>query len=271
LLLAHFTDLHFGCEDKSAIAAAERYVIEHKPDAVVVTGDISKDGLASELEAACAWMRALPAPVILTPGNHDVPYYEPIGRLLYPWTRIRRAARGIRTEAWHTQDWSIVPVNTARAWQLRANWAQGAISRGQTAIAGAELQKAAPGALRIIMTHHPLDWPNDAPIKGETIGGLRGLEALTNSGAELFLSGHLHFASARMFGTRALSVCSGTLSQRVRHEPPAFTAIRRPTPDVIEIEVLHVVQSRAETASKRAFSLTAPGGADAPAEIHASG
>lgn len=269
MLLAHFTDLHFGCEHRVAIDAAARYVEEQRPDLVIVTGDISQDGLKSELEAACEWMRALPSPVILTPGNHDVPYYEPLGRVFYPWRRFRQAAHGIRTDAWHTPEWSVVPVNTARGWQLRPNWAQGAISRGQTAMAGAELQKAAPGALRIVITHHPLDWPNDAPIKGATIGGMRGLQALTNAGAELFLSGHLHFAHARLFGTRALCVSSGTLSQRLRHEPPAFTAIRHPEPDVIEVEVLHVREARAESAAKRSFRLRAPAGVDSPAEIHA--
>lgn len=268
--LVHLTDLHFGCEDKAALAAASRYIAETKPDAVVITGDISKDGLQSELDDACAWMRGLETPVMLTPGNHDVPYYNMVGRCLYPWARFRRAARGIRTEAWHGPDWSIVPVNTARGWQLRLNWAQGAISRGQTALAGAELQKAAPEALRIVITHHPLDWPNDAPIKGATIGGMRALEALTNAGAELFLSGHLHFASARLFGTRALTITSGTLSQRVRHEPCAFTVIRLPAPRTIEAEVIHINQGRCETASIRQFRLESRAAADAPAEVHAA-
>lgn len=269
--LAHFTDLHFGCEDVAALKAAARYVHEAKPDAVIITGDISRDGLQSELNNACAWMRELPAPVLLTPGNHDVPYYNFIGRALAPWARFRRAAQGIRVDAWHTPDWSIVPVNTARGWQLRANWAQGAISRGQIAVAGAALQKAAVGALRIVMTHHPLDWPNDAPIKGVTIGGVRGQEKLIDSGAELFLSGHLHFASARLIGTRALSITSGTLSQRVRHEPCAFTAIRRPAPDTIEVEVLHVVQGLAETATKRQFQLETLPLVGEPTDMHAAG
>ena len=267
--LVHLTDLHFGCEDKDALHAAAKYVAEHKPDAVIVTGDISKDGLKTELEAACEWMRALAAPVMLTPGNHDVPYYEMIGRLLYPWDRYHSAAHGIHTQAWHTSDWSIVPVNTARAWQFRLNWAQGEISRGQTAIAGAELQRAAPGALRIVITHHPLDWPNDAPIKGLTRGGQRGLEKLIDSGAELFLSGHLHFASARLVGTRALSITSGTLSQRVRHEPCAFTVVRRPSPRTIETEVIHVVQGVCSTATTRRFALAELPALDQPAEIHA--
>jgi 3',5'-cyclic AMP phosphodiesterase CpdA len=265
----HLTDLHFGCEDKTALKAVEKFIASRNPDAVIVTGDISKDGLATELQAACDWMRGLSAPVMLTPGNHDVPYFEMWGRLAYPWTRFNTAAEGLQTEAWHTPDWSIVPVNTARAWQFRLNWAQGEISRGQTAIAAAELQKAAPGALRVVITHHPLDWPNDAPIKGITRGGTRGLHRLTDAGAELFLSGHLHFASARLFETKALSIVSGTLSQRVRHEPCAFTVIRRPERKVIEAEVVYIKQGVAETASVRQFRLDSPLEPGVPAVVHA--
>lgn len=267
--LVHLTDLHFGCEDRQSLNAAAKFIDERKPDAVIVTGDISKDGLQSELDDACAWMRSLGVPAMLTPGNHDVPYYEMWGRLFSPWDRIRRAQHGLQVDAWHTPAWSIVPVNTARAWQFRMNWAQGEISRGQTAIAAAELQKAAPGALRIVITHHPLDWPNDAPIAGVTRGGVRALRKLADAGAELFLSGHLHFASARPFETRALSVTSGTLSQRLRHEPCAFSVIRRPAPDIIETEVVHIVQGVCRTASVRQFKLNAPALPGAPAEVHA--
>jgi 3',5'-cyclic AMP phosphodiesterase CpdA len=269
LQLVHLTDPHFGCEDVEALAAAKRYIAEHHPDAVIVTGDISTDGLQHELDAACEWIRGLDAPVMLTPGNHDVPYYNIWGRLCYPWARFERAAEGIRTDAWHTRQFSIVPVNTARAWQFRLNWAQGEISRGQTAIAAAELQNAQPGALRIVITHHPLDWPNDAPIKGVTRGGQRGLERLIDAGAELFLSGHLHFAHARLVATRAVTICSGTLSKRVRHERPAFTVIRRPAPGIIEAEVVHIAQGFAETASIRQYALEAPSEPGAPAVIHA--
>lgn len=267
--LVHLTDPHFGCEDVEALAAAKRYICEHKPDAVIVTGDISTIGLQRELDAACEWIRGLDAPAMLTPGNHDVPYHNMWGRLAYPWDRYERAASGIRTEAWHTPEFSIVPVNTARAWQFRFNWAQGEISRGQTAIAAAELQKAQPGALRIIITHHPLEWPNDAPIKGITRGGTRGLARLVDAGAELFLSGHLHFAHARLVATRAVTICSGTLSKRVRHERPAFTVIRRPQASIIEVEVVHVVQGFAETASIRQYTLRAPAEPGAPSVMHA--
>lgn len=268
MLLVHLTDMHFGCADAAALTAAAKYVAENKPDVVICTGDISRDGLSEEQAEACAWLRSLPAPVIITPGNHDVPYYNLWGRVVDPWARFRRAAHGLRTETWRHRDWHIVPITTARGVQARLNWAQGAISGAQVSAAEADLKNAAPGALRIVITHHPLDWPNDAPIKGATIGGQAAMNRLIAAGAELFLSGHLHFAAARLVGTSALSITSGTLSKRVRHEPCAFTAIRRPSVNTLEAEVLHIVQGVTETASKRQFQLRASE-APAPAEIHA--
>lgn len=259
--LVHVTDIHFGCEDKNALTALWKYIEAHMPDALIVTGDISMNGEEHELEAAGEWMRAMPVPVMVTPGNHDVPYYNLLGRALYPWKYYDRCARGLQVETWRTPDWTIVPINTARALQFRLNWAQGAISDAQVRRASAELRQSPSSALRIVITHHPLDWPNDAPIKGATINGVPAQNALAEAGAQLFLSGHLHFASARLIGTKALSVTSGTLSQRVRHEPCAFSVIRRPSPNVIETEVLHIVQGVAQTASKRQFTLeTTPAG-----------
>lgn len=258
--LVHLTDPHFGCEDKAALAAAKRYIEQNQPQAVIITGDISRDGLQSELNAACEWMRALPVPVMLTPGNHDVPYYNLFGRLMDPWGRFMRAAKGIKLEPWHTADWSIVPINTARGVQARLNWAQGAISNGQVRRATELLKESAPDALRIVITHHPLDWPNDAPIKGQTLNGARAINDLIDvGGAQLLLSGHLHFASARLIHGRALSVTSGTLSQRVRHEPCAFTVIRRPAPFTIETEIIHIKQGLTETAAIRRYELDPAG------------
>lgn len=261
--LVHLTDPHFGCEDKNALAAAARFIAERKPHAVIVSGDISRAGLQSELDAACGWMRDLGLPVLLTPGNHDVPYYEFFPRLWKPFRRFHRAARGLVCAAWHTPECSIVPINTARGVQARLNWAQGAISRKQVRDASACLAEAQPGALRIVVTHHPLDWPNDAPIHGATTNGVAAQEALIDAGAQLFLSGHLHFASARLIRQRALSVTSGTLSQRVRHEPCAFTVLRRPAPHIIETEIIHVVQGVAQTAATRRFQI-------GPEEAHAT-
>lgn len=257
--IVHLTDPHFGCADGHALAAVQKLVADRRPDAVIVSGDLSREGSPGELDDAFAWMAALPAPVLTTPGNHDVPYHDLWGRLFDPFARFRRAAGlapAVRLGPWHTAGWSIVPVNTARGIQPRANWAQGQITRRQVQAAAAELARAAPGALRIVVTHHPLDWPDDAPIKGKTWNGRRAQRELIEAGAQLFLSGHLHFASARLIERRALSVTSGTLSLRVRHEPCALTVIRRPEPDLLETEIVLIRQGVPEAAAVRRWDIS---------------
>ncbi len=63
---------------------------------------------------------------------------------------------------WRDNDVWIVTINTARAWQLRLNWALGSIARAQVWRAEQVLAKAPRDALKIIVTHHPLIWPQEA-------------------------------------------------------------------------------------------------------------
>ena len=92
--------MHFGCADPAALNAAAKYIEAQKPNVVVCTGDISRDGRSIEQTEACAWLRALPAPVVITPGNHDVPYYNLWGRIFDPFGRFRKAAHGLDTGVW---------------------------------------------------------------------------------------------------------------------------------------------------------------------------
>jgi 3',5'-cyclic AMP phosphodiesterase CpdA len=248
------SDLHFGGEDASALAAVADFVAARAPDVVVATGDLALIGARAELEAAFAWLRALKAPVIATPGNHDVPYYSLAGRLLDPFRNYRESAQGVATQTWRNERYAIIAENTARGVQARLNWAQGAISRSQVArVRSFAKSEIDAGKLVVLATHHPLAWPNDAPITGRTWGGRAAEMALAHSGVDVFLSGHLHVASARsVTETGAVSVCGGTLSQRVRHEPCAFTAIEV-SGGALRIDIMHVVGGFVEIAATRRF------------------
>jgi 3',5'-cyclic AMP phosphodiesterase CpdA len=250
--------LHFGGEDEAALAAVAGFVERTRPEVVVATGDLALSGERAELEVACAWLRALPAPVVVTPGNHDVPYYSLLGRLFDPFRRYRDAAHGVETHAWRNQNYAIITANTARGVQIRANWAQGAISEAQVEAVGAFAAKERDsGRLVVLATHHPLAWPNDAPIIGRTWGGREAERVLVQRGIDVFLSGHLHVASARAVGVGdAVAVCGGTLSKRVRHEPCAFTTVDTADGE-LEVGLYHVVDGVAERASLRRFPLTA--------------
>lgn len=256
--LLHLSDLHFGSEDKAALDVVVQFVRARTPSAVIVTGDLTAAGLQTELEAAFAWLRALEAPVHTVPGNHDTAYYEPLVRLMDPFGRYERAAQGVHTGVWSTKDFLIAPINTARGIQLRMNWALGAISHEQTQSAVRALQSAEGDALRIVASHHPLIWPHEAPIGGRTRGGPKAANAMIRAGAQVFLSGHLHHSAAWPVDVgdgSAVSISCGTLSTRVRKEPGAFTLIRRPSVDAIEVETVHIVENAARTISIARFAI----------------
>jgi 3',5'-cyclic AMP phosphodiesterase CpdA len=234
--LAHLSDIHFGCEDVGACDAAVEAVAALTPDLVVVTGDLTCDGLPSEFRAARAWLDRLPAPLLVTPGNHDTPYWNLPLRALVPFQRYRRFI-GPVSEAVDTEGVAARAVNSARGAQPRLNWSKGAVRLAKIREAGEQLSAAGAG-LRVFACHHPL-----REVEGERVaGGVRRGEAasaiLAGAKVDLILTGHLHlpFAFPLPYGDRhTYAVGAGTLSARTRGVPAGFSTIEA---DEIEITVV---------------------------------
>jgi 3',5'-cyclic AMP phosphodiesterase CpdA len=82
VIIGHLSDLHvveagqrlFGVIDtQTATADAVRHLsgLNPRPDAVIVTGDLTGHGQAAEYAAARDLLDALPVPYYVIPGNHD--------------------------------------------------------------------------------------------------------------------------------------------------------------------------------------------------------
>ncbi|MBS0333160.1 MAG: metallophosphoesterase, partial [Proteobacteria bacterium] len=126
--LVHLTDIHFGCEDAAATEAALEMAHDLAPSLTVVTGDITLGGRHAEFRAARAWLDRLPRPMLVTPGNHDTPYWNIPLRTVAPFARFRRFI-GAASRADHDgPGLSACALNTARGAQPRLNWALGAVS-----------------------------------------------------------------------------------------------------------------------------------------------
>lgn len=246
--LALVADIHFGCEDKAALAAFAAVLPDINPAAVVVAGDLTYRGHRHEFEAAEQWLATLKRPIVLAPGNHDVPHYDLVSRFLSPFARYDRHMNDDGVQSFDDDVVSVVTINTARGVQARLNWAHGVISREQADAAAAMLTKAPPQAARIVVCHHPLVVPEGAPIKTSTRGGPEAAAALTNAGVDLVLTGHLHrpFAEPLPFGDRKTwSVGSGTLSHRQRGAPASFTTLTR-VPGAMNIVIWDIMEAEAK-------------------------
>jgi len=237
-----FSDVHFGCEHVHAVAAAVDYARAVPHDLVLITGDITQQGFPREFEAAGAWIRAMPQPVFVTVGNHDVPYWDVAARLFWPW-RAFEAATGhpAHDHEFKRDNLMVRGVTTARGWQARPNWSKGVIDLDQTRRAAEALRNAPIGALRILACHHPLIEMIGTPMTGDVKRGDKAALIFAEAGVDLITTGHVHVPFA--LGIDLSDRCSyaigcGTLSHRERGAPPSFNRIEW---DAREIVVTAVV------------------------------
>jgi|SRR5579863_5666471 len=222
----HLSDLHFGLEDRVALAWTERCIAEEAPDVIAITGDLTMRARSREFAAACAWVGALNRPTTVEVGNHDLPYFNLIERFFDPYKRFRHIETLIEREI-ELPGLAIVPLkSTARA-QLRLNWSKGWVSAAALAHTLAAIDALPPGTRAVVAVHHPLV-ETDPAGRTVTRGADAALEELAKRRVLAVISGHVHdpfdltrqtrFGPVRMIG-------AGTLSLRIRSTPPSYNVL----------------------------------------------
>jgi 3',5'-cyclic AMP phosphodiesterase CpdA len=222
--IAHVSDIHFGGEHPAATEAAIQSVKDFAPNLTVVTGDLTLNGLPREFAAARAWLARLPAPVLVTPGNHDTPYWNLPLRALVPFRRYRHYIGEPGAEAFDGTDFVARCVNSARGAQPRLNWSKGAIAIPTLQ----SIDWGRPGALKVFACHHPLIEIAGSPVTGGVRRGERAAAVLAAADVDLILTGHVHvpFALALPGVTSpCYALGAGTLSLRTRGTPQSFSTI----------------------------------------------
>jgi len=226
--IVHLSDFHFdgSPELRRALRSLVDSAIARRPDLVVITGDLSADGRAAELDEVAGELGRFGAiPRVVIPGNRDLePSVGPPGEArplpvdsdldyflaLEPALTLGfdeagpgtidggGAGAGDPAAAWITRfgglaaghkgaDIHVVAVNSTP--RLR--------SEALEAAAG-QMRRAAPGALRVFALHHGL-----LPVPGRKLrdGDLTHragdvLALLADLHVDLALHGHIHRANA---------------------------------------------------------------------------
>ncbi|MFL0355142.1 metallophosphoesterase family protein [Erythrobacter sp. GH1-10] len=226
--LFHISDVHFGVEDRAAMAVVERAVEDERPDAVICTGDLTQRAKHREYREAAEWFAALGVPVLLEPGNHDMPYYNPWERFSDPFRRFRRLQERVGGTL-HSDDVVFVSLLTTVSAQLRFPWSDGVIKSAALEQTVEQLSRLKNEPRTVIVTaHHPLLGPETGE-KNPTIGGDEAFIAIASAGADAVISGHVHipFDEVRESGGQSMRLIgTGTLSTRLRNgAPPSYRVI----------------------------------------------
>lgn len=225
--LFHVSDVHFGREDKTAVAWFDGLVAAEQPDAVVMTGDLTMRARSSEFAAGLDWLKALGRPVSLEVGNHDLPYWNFLDRLFRPYHRYQVVERLIE-QPLDLPGVTIVPLRTTSRAHWNLNWAKGYVHRKALAKTLEQIAAAPKDRLVFVAAHHPLIEPHTRAT-AQTHRGAEAIAALAGAGAAAVLTGHVHDAfdiAHQVAGRTIRMIGAGTLSERTRADPPSFNEVR---------------------------------------------
>ena len=183
----HLSDLHFGRGDSpESIEALTRLVAETQPELVIASGDLTHRGRRDQHEQASAFLRSLELPLLVIPGNHDIPYTFP-KRFTSPWLEFERLWQ--TTEPVHRSDGLVVVgLNSVRPWRHQS----GRLRDEQVQRAAKHLAAADDGTYRIVALHHHLLGAPWRSRKKPVAQRNRVLAGLVDAGADLVLAGHIH-------------------------------------------------------------------------------
>ena len=192
--IAHISDLHFGRHHLSIAEDLLRSVNDNKVHLVVISGDITQRARRDEFEKARIFLQQMDAPLLLVPGNHDVPLYNLFGRILTPWANYDRFIKPISQPngRFDDQEISALGLNTARP----SSWKNGRLSHEQI-YAIKQFSASVPKTnFKILVTHHPLGLPNGRDTVEIAARSNIALKAIAAGGVRLLLSGHHHRAAS---------------------------------------------------------------------------
>ena len=168
--LLHLSDLHVGTVEEPDVERALATLIERvNPDLIVASGDLTHRAQPAEHDRAAAFLKRLERPLLVIPGNHDI-----------PWAPVHRA-----------DDLFVVGLNSVRPWRHQSGGLRSAQLRR-----AAELLAAAPAeALCVVVLHHHLIGAPWRSRKKPVARRTHVLASLVDAGAELILAGHIHQAA----------------------------------------------------------------------------
>ena len=220
------SDLHFGRDRAELLAPLLLAVNQLDPDVMVISGDLTQRATAAQFSAAAAFIGNLAAPVITIPGNHDLPLHNLFWRVVLPWRRYRHWINADLEPKFVDTEIAVIGVNTVNRFAWQQGWFRARAIRRVCAEFGGSTDKRT----HIVVVHHPLEHLPDEH-KRLMRNASRGIQALSDCGADVVLSGHLHNWRADPFATvdgrrSAVQVHAGTsLSNRLRGEVNDFNLL----------------------------------------------
>ncbi len=223
--IAHISDLHFGRIDPPVLEGLAADLESRKPTLLVVSGDFTQRARPGQYRDAAAFMRRLPKPQLVVPGNHDIPMFDVVRRFFFPLGNYTKHITRDLRPCYQDEELFVLGINTARSFTHKSGW----ISEEQLLDVKLRVCPLPEDVVRVVVTHHPFVPPPREPDADVIVRGESYIDELEACGVDLLLAGHLHLAYHDDLRSHYKSAKRSILSIQSRHRdqhPPARGAQR---------------------------------------------
>lgn len=242
LRIIHLSDPHFGTIKEDAMKALLLAVKMLNPQAIIFSGDITQRARRNQFEQARIFTNTFEGiPILIMPGNHDIPLYNLFARFFHPYYGFKRILKGRLNQEINIQGVQIMALNSTR----RSRVVQGVLD---LKFLKRWLLKNHDSKIRIVVCHHPLDCRKPADEKNLLLNRHEVMPILDSHNVDMVLSGHIHDPYIRLSNERypqlqkpmIIGVAGTCLSHRTREDANnSFNVI-----DIEDIETPKLTVSR---------------------------
>ncbi|MGH7443613.1 MAG: metallophosphoesterase family protein [Longimicrobiales bacterium] len=204
LTILHASDVHLGPPYVPAAGdALVRAAEELDPDVIVASGDFTQRAKREQYAAARALLGRLPArPLVVVPGNHDVPLFRVFERVFTPYRNYREFISPDLDAVLRVEGATFVALNSTAPLRAITN---GRIREWQLDLCEHAFATTAAGDARIVVAHHHFAPAPDYEGGQVMPRARRALDRFTSFKVDLIMGGHLH----RAYIGNSLDVYSG--------------------------------------------------------------
>ncbi len=191
--ILHISDLHFGPPFIQRVGDA---LLEAVPgleaDIIVASGDFTQRAKQEQFSMAREFLGKLPqVPLVVVPGNHDVPLYRVRERLFDPYRLYREYICRDLDHVLKLDDVVIVALNSTSPVRAVTN---GRIDSEQLEYCARALSEVPNGAVKIVVTHHHFAPAPDFERDQVMPRAKRAMDRFVDLGVDVVMGGHLHRA-----------------------------------------------------------------------------
>ena len=189
-VLMHISDLHAGPPFNLALAEQiAREARDLRPDLLVISGDfVQRADFAAQWQTIAAYLKTLPEPRLVVPGNHDVPLFNPFNRVFRPLERYKRYISPELNPVFERPGLVVAGGNTAHGMTVDGGY----LHPAQASTLEQVFTRYPSGTCKVAVFHHHVVNPPGSHDRRMIRNARETIDLLDRCGVELLLCGHIH-------------------------------------------------------------------------------